>query len=122
MPIDPTAPRTAFDARLARLADHPLVGAVAADAAGGTVTLVADRADGRRFDPVHAVGARLVRFAAANRVNLTAVGDVVAIPFVAGEDADALDDRFDRVERSLDDTEAWSWADGRRGAGAATTR
>lgn len=115
MPNDPAALRAAFDARLARLADHPLVGAVAADAAGGTVSLVADRADGRRFDPAHAAGARLVRFAAANGATLSADGDDVAIPFRPDEDADALDDRFDRIERSLDDTEAWSWFENRRG-------
>lgn len=110
--LDPNA-LTRADVRLARLADHPLVGRAWRADGVGFVDLVADRQAGRSFPADRGVGARCVRFARANGLAIEAEGDRLRLP-LDGRDPDGTDDLFDRLERSLDDTEAWSWAEGAR--------
>ena len=97
----------AFAARFARLADHPLVGNTRSVGLVGGIELVADKATKRSFLPTQGVGARLARFGEANGIIVRAIGDVIAVcppMIITEEEIDAL---FDRIERSLDDTEAF---------------
>ena len=97
-----------FQARLAALNAHPLVG----DARGlgliGGVELVADKATKRSFAAAHAVGPRAVAFAEAEGLIVRSVlGDVLTLcpPLViSAAEVDAL---FDRLTRALDRTLDW---------------
>ncbi len=97
-----------FQARLAALNAHPLVG----DARGlgliGGVELVADKATKRSFAAAHAVGPRAVVFAEAEGLIVRSVlGDVLTLcpPLViSAAEVDAL---FDRLTRALDRTLDW---------------
>jgi 4-aminobutyrate--pyruvate transaminase len=105
-----------FAARLERLRDHPLVGDVRSKGLVGGIELVADKATKRAFLPAQGVGPRTVRFGEANRVIVRAIGDVVAVcpPMIIT--AEEIDEMFDRIERSLDDSHAWVSAEGLRAA------
>ena len=100
------APR--FEARIARLADHPLVGHTRAKGLIGAAELVADKASKRAFDPKMTVGAAAQANVQKHGVILRALGgDILAFcpPLIITEAE--IDDMFDRVEKALDDTEAW---------------
>lgn len=104
--VQNVAPR--FEARIARLADHPLVGHARAKGLIGAVELVADKASKRAFDPKMTVGAAAQANVQKHGVILRALGgDILAFcpPLIIAEAE--IDDMFDRVEKALDDTEAW---------------
>jgi 4-aminobutyrate--pyruvate transaminase len=103
-----------FAARLARIADHPLVGDVRSRGLVGGIELAADKATKRAFLPAQGVGPRLARFGEANGVIVRAIGDVLAVcpPMIIT--AEEIDELFDRIERMLDDGEAWVSAEGLR--------
>lgn len=91
-----------MQARLQRLASHPLVGEARGVGLIGAVELVADKATKANFDPSQAVGPRVVNHAQANGVILRAMaGDIVAFspPLVISEAE--VDEMFDRFERAL---------------------
>ena len=97
-----------FQARLAALGDHPLVG----DARGlgliGAVELVADKNTKRAFDAKAGVGPRAVRFAEEEGLILRfIVGDILSIcpPLVIAPAE--IDELFDRLARALDRTLDW---------------
>ncbi|WP_181705810.1 aminotransferase [Chthonobacter rhizosphaerae] len=96
-----------FAARLERLRDHPLVGETRYKGLMGGIELVADKATKRAFLPTQGVGPRTARFGEANRVIVRAIGDTIAVcpPMIITEDE--LNELFDRIERTLDDAEAW---------------
>ncbi len=96
-----------FEGRLARLADHPLVGEARGKGMIGAVELVADKATKKPFDPKMMVAAKAVGFAQKHGVILRNILDNVAIcpPLIIKEDE--LNAVFDRLEKALDDTEAW---------------
>lgn len=105
-----------FAARLARLADHPLVGEIRCSGLVGGVELVADKKTRQPFDPKRTVGAQLARFTEAHGAILRALGDTVAFcpPMII--EAAEIDELFDRFEKGLADLEAWI---GKGGVGAA---
>lgn len=103
-----------FEARLKKIADHPLVGEVRSAGLVGGVEMVADKATKRSFDPKKGVGAQIAKFCENRRVILRAIGDTIAFcPPMVITDAE-LDELFDRFERALGDAEAWVSREGLR--------
>lgn len=94
-----------FEARLARVSDHPLVGEVRNCGLMGAVELVADKATKRPFNPADGVGPALARFLEGHGAVLRAVGDAIAFcpPMIITEDE--LNELFNRFELALADTE-----------------
>jgi 4-aminobutyrate--pyruvate transaminase len=96
-----------FQARLRKLADHPLVGEARGVGLIGACELVADKKTKRPFDPKKTVGAQAVKFAQDRGLICRMLGDAVALcpPLIinAGE----IDEMFDMYEKALNDTEAW---------------
>ncbi|MDR3497861.1 MAG: aminotransferase [Parvibaculum sp.] len=109
------APR--FEARVAKLAEHPLVGHARAKGLIGALELVADKASKRSFDAKAGIGAAVQKAAEKNGLIVRALGgDIIAFcPPLIVKEAD-VDDIFDRAERALDETEAWVTKEGLRTA------
>ncbi|MGH6859006.1 MAG: aminotransferase [Phyllobacterium sp.] len=103
-----------FEARLARVKDHPLVGEVRNCGLMGAVELVADKATKRQFNPAHGIGPAMARFLENHGAVLRAVGDAIAFcpPMIITEAE--LNELFDRFERALADTEAYVSTNGLR--------
>ena len=106
-----------FEARLKKIADHPLVGEVRSAGLVGGVEMVADKATKRSFDPKKGVGAQIAKFCENRRVILRAIGDTIAFcpPMIITEAE--LNEMFDRFELALADAEAWVDKEGLRKAG-----
>ncbi|MBX6426167.1 MAG: aspartate aminotransferase family protein [Variibacter sp.] len=101
------APR--FQARLSRLADHPLVGEARGLGLVGGVEMVADKATKQPFDPKKGVGAQASRFAEEEGLLVRPLpGDTLSVcpPLVISEGE--IDELFDRLERALDRTLDWA--------------
>lgn len=96
-----------FEARLKKVADHPLVGEVRSAGLVGGVEMVADKATKRSFDPKKGVGAQIAKFCENRRVILRAIGDTIAFcpPMIINEAE--MNEMFDRFELALADAEAW---------------
>ncbi|MDO8289862.1 MAG: aminotransferase [Parvibaculum sp.] len=108
------APR--FEARMAALNEHPLVGQARAKGLLGAVELVAEKSSKTNFDVKAGVGAALQRACEANGLILRAIGDTVAFcPPLIVKEAD-IDDIFDRATKALDETEAFVTKEGLRSA------
>jgi 4-aminobutyrate--pyruvate transaminase len=105
-----------FEARLKKIADHPLVGEVRSAGLVGGVEMVADKATKRSFDPKKGVGAQIAKFCENRRVILRAIGDTIAFcpPMIITEAE--LNEMFDRFELALGDAEAWVSKEGLRKA------
>ena len=98
---------TPFWARLDRIREHPLVGEVRGKGLVAGIELVADRPTRRAFEAKAAVGAKATAFAQEEGLIVRNLGDTVAVcpPLVITEDE--LGDLFDRLDRTLDRTEAF---------------
>jgi 4-aminobutyrate--pyruvate transaminase len=98
-----------FQARLAALAAHPLVGEARGLGLVGAIEMVADKASKRAFDPKAGVGRRAVHFAEEEGLIVRFLpGDVVSVcPPLIISPAE-IDDLFDRLARALDRTLAWA--------------
>ncbi len=97
-----------FQARLAALAGHPLVGEARGIGLIGGIELVADKDSKRQYDPKAGVAARCVGFAQAEGLIVRFLaGDRLAIcpPLVI--EPDEIDTLFERLTRALDRTAAW---------------
>jgi 4-aminobutyrate--pyruvate transaminase len=97
-----------FQARLAALNGHPLVGEARGLGLIGGIELVADQRSKRSFSPQHGVGARTVQFAETEGLIVRSVlGDVLTLcpPLVIS--TAEIDDLFDRLTRALDKTLDW---------------
>ena len=107
----------AFEARVARLADHPLVGHTRACGLIGAVELVANKSDKRAFDAAAGIGAAVVAAAQRNGLILRALaGDIVAFcpPLIIT--TEQVNEMFDAVEKALDEVEAHVTKEGLRNA------
>jgi 4-aminobutyrate--pyruvate transaminase len=97
-----------FQARLAALNAHPLVGEARGLGLIGGVELVADKSSKRSFAAEHGVGGRAVAFAEDEGLLVRAViGDVLTLCpplIISAAEVDAL---FDRLTRALDRTLDW---------------
>ncbi|AWI89659.1 aspartate aminotransferase family protein [Methylobacterium sp. DM1] len=97
-----------FQAALARLADHPLVGEARGMGLIGGIEIVADKLTKRQFEPKAAVAARCVAFAQDEGLIVRFLaGDRIAVcpPLVI--EPDEIDTLFERLTRALDRTAAW---------------
>jgi 4-aminobutyrate--pyruvate transaminase len=97
-----------FQARLAALNDHPLVGEARGLGLIGGVELVANKKTRQSFGPAQGVGPRAVRFAEDEGLIVRAVmGDVLTLcPPLIITDGET-DELFDRLTRALDKTLDW---------------
>jgi len=98
-----------FQARLAALGKHPLVGDARGLGLVGGVELVADKKTKRSFDAKAGVGPRAVRYAEEEGLIVRfLLGDVVSIcpPLIIAPAE--IDELFDRLGRALDRTLAWA--------------
>jgi 4-aminobutyrate--pyruvate transaminase len=97
-----------FQARLAKLGEHPLVGEARGYGMVGAVELVADKASKRGFEAKAGVGPRAVRLAEEEGLIVRFIaGDVISICpplIIAPDEVDAL---FERLTRALDRTLDW---------------
>jgi 4-aminobutyrate--pyruvate transaminase len=107
--VEKTAERSPqFQARLAALGAHPLVGEARGLGLIGGLELVTDKRSKRAFDPRYMVGARAVQFAEAEGLIVRSVlGDVLTLcpPLIIS--AAEIDELFDRLKRALDKTLDW---------------
>jgi 4-aminobutyrate--pyruvate transaminase len=98
-----------FQARLAALGEHPLVGEARGLGLVGGVELVADKPSKRSFDPRAGVAARAVQFAEEEGAIVRFLGgDVISLCppiIISTSEIDAL---FDAVARALDRTLDWA--------------
>ena len=92
-----------FQARLAALAEHPLVGEARGMGLIGALELVADKRGKRSFPPSAGVGAQVVRLAEGEGLIVRAVGgdNVTLCPPLIVSEAE-IDELFDRLTRALD--------------------
>jgi 4-aminobutyrate--pyruvate transaminase len=109
-----TAP--VFRDRIMKLAGHPLTGEADAIGLVGTIELNADPKTKRNFAPAQGVGPALVRFAEKHGLITRALMHdrmVFCPPMVITEGE--IHEMFDRMEKALDDCEAWVRREGLRG-------
>jgi 4-aminobutyrate--pyruvate transaminase len=109
--VNRVSPR--FAARLAKLADHPLVGEAVSAGLIGAVELVADKKTKASFDPARAVAAQGVRFAESRGLILRPLtGDRIAFcpPLIITEAE--IDEMFDRFDKALGDLTEWLHKEG----------
>ena len=100
------APR--FQARLAALGEHPLVGEARGLGLVGGIELVADKRSKRSFDPKAAVAPAVVGFAQEEGLIVRFLaGDIVSIcpPLIITPQE--IDELFDRLGRALDSAAQW---------------
>ncbi len=98
-----------LEKRLAKLADHPLVGEVRNSGLMAGVEIVADKASKRSFDPSQGVGPQCANFCQNHGLILRAIGDTMSIcpPMIITQEED-------RLELALDETEGWVNKEGLR--------
>lgn len=103
-----------FTARMEKLKDHPLVGDVRCKGLIGGLEIVADKATKRSFNPKQGVALKCSEFLQNRGAILRPIGDTMALcpPMIVKDDE--LNALFDRLEKSLDDTEAWVAREGMR--------
>ena len=91
-----------FQARLAALSDHPLVGEARGKGLIGAIEIVADKNSRKQFDPKSGVAAKIAGFCEeAGLILRPLYGDVVAIcpPLVITPEQ--IDELFDKLEGAL---------------------
>ncbi len=104
-----------LQARLAALADHPLVGEVRGVGLIGAVELIRDKASHENFDPALKVGPHCQeRCQARGLICRSMAGDSMGLspPLIISEQQ--LDEAVDALAAAIDDTETWLQSDGLR--------
>ena len=104
-----------FQARLAALSDHALVGEARGVGLIGGCEMVADPSTGRAFAVPGKVGAYCMGRCQEHGLVVRNIGDTIALcpPLVITESE--IGELFDRLERALDDTLAWVEREALRG-------
>jgi len=97
-----------FQAGLASLAAHPLVGDTRGIGLVGACELVKDKKSKAAFETKLAVGARAMQLCQEHGLIVRAIGDVIALcpPFIVTPNH--IDEIFTKLRRGLDDTLAWA--------------
>ena len=103
-----------FERRMNALTDHPLVGEARFSGLMGGVEIVADKKTRQPFAPENGVAAKVSSSLEKRGAILRPLGETIALcpPMIIREDE--LNTLFDRLERSLDDAEAYVVAEGLR--------
>ncbi len=101
-----------FQARLAALAEHPLVGNARGKGLIGAVELVADKDEKRSFDTALQVGNHCMDRALEHGLIVRSLGDILALcpPLVITDTQ--VDELFTKLERALDETLAYVQREG----------
>ena len=101
-----------FQARLAALTKHPLVGDTRGIGLVGACEIVKDKTSKAAFDAKLAVGAKCMQLCQEHGLIVRAIGDVIAMcpPFIVTPNH--IDEIFTKLERGLDDTLAWANREG----------
>jgi 4-aminobutyrate---pyruvate transaminase len=97
-----------FQASLAALAAHPLVGDTRGIGLLGACELVQNKTTKAAFDAKRAVGARAMHLCQAHGLIVRAIGDVIALcpPYIVT--SAHVDEIFAKLRRGLDDTLEWA--------------
>jgi 4-aminobutyrate--pyruvate transaminase len=97
-----------FQARLAALASHPLVGETRGIGLVGACELVQNKVTKASFEARLAVGAKCMQLCEGHGLIVRAIGDTIAMcpPFIVTPDE--IDEIFTKLARGLDDTLAWA--------------
>jgi 4-aminobutyrate--pyruvate transaminase len=97
-----------FQAGLASLASHPLVGDTRGIGLLGACELVQNKATKAAFDAKLAVGAKAMHFCQEHGLIVRSIGDAVALcpPYIVT--SAHVDEIFAKLRRGLDDTLAWA--------------
>ncbi len=105
-----------FEARMKKLAEHPLVGEARYCGLVGGAELVADKKTKRAFDAKSGVGAQTAKLIEQNGAVLRGIGDTIAIcpPMIINEAE--LNELFDRFEKGLDASLDWVTREGLQAA------
>jgi 4-aminobutyrate--pyruvate transaminase len=100
-----------FQAQLAELADHPLVGEVRGAGLIAGLELVADKESRRPFAQAGKIGARAFAAGHEHGLIVRAIGDVVALcpPLIITEEQ--VNETVKRLRKLLDDTAQWRVAE-----------
>lgn len=100
-----------FQARLAELAEHPVVGEVRGTGLIAGLELVADKETRRPFTQLGKAGARTFAAGHEHGLIVRAIGDVVALcpPLIINEVQ--INETVKRLRSALDDTAAWCAAE-----------
>ena len=103
-----------FERRMNALTDHPLVGEARYSGLMGGVEVVADKKTKQPFPPEHGVAAKVSSSLEKRGAILRPLGETIALcpPMIIREDE--LNTLFDRLEKALDDAEAYVVAEGLR--------
>ncbi len=102
-----------FQARLAALAEHPLVGEARGTGLIGAVELVADKPARRNFDPARKVGAWVANRALAHGlITRPLANDTLAFCPPLITTPAQVDEIFDAFERTLEDAQGWLKGEG----------
>ena len=93
-----------FQERLAALGNHPLVGETRGRGLVGAAEVMRDKAKKLAFQPKDGVGLTVGKFAGENGLICRPIGDAVCMcpPLVIT--SGQIDELFDKVQKSLDDT------------------
>lgn len=96
-----------FQERLSTLRDHPLVGEAVGKGLLGAIELVQNKKDKASFPADKAVGAYCTKRCEANQLLLRPLGDrvVMSPPLVISDDE--VNELFDKLEKSLNETLDW---------------
>jgi len=97
-----------FQARLAALAAHPLVGDTRGIGLIGACEIVQNKNTKASFEAKLAVGAKCMQLCEGHGLIVRAIGDVIALcpPFIVTPND--IDEIFTKLARGLDDTLAWA--------------
>lgn len=101
-----------MQARLRTLADHPLVGEVRGVGLIAGVEITRDKANRQPFEPAQGAGLALGRFLHQHGVITRVIGETMAFSPPLIISMAEIDTMVDRVAAALDDTLAWSRAEG----------
>lgn len=105
----------AFQDRVRKLGEHPLIGEARGVGLVAALEFVKDKATRENFPPAWQVANQAGKFATARGVLTRGLGDMVSLCPAMIIDDEQIDDLMTRMGLALDDTLAWARAQGHVG-------